>query len=81
MVVTWIEGYFDSLHTAGYQSNELALTGIMVNLFNVRCVLWDVVMCFLDVYVSPLGCAHQQLCLVVAVDSKNYLHFVHCLPF
>ena len=36
MVVTWIEGYFDSLHNAGYQSNELALTGIMVNLFSVR---------------------------------------------
>ena len=37
MVVTWIEGYFDELHTAGYKSNELALTGIMVNLFSVRC--------------------------------------------
>ena len=36
MVVTWIEGYFDELHTAGYKSNELALTGIMVNLFSVR---------------------------------------------
>eukprot|EP01032_Pedospumella_encystans_P017306 gene17306-19727_t len=36
MVVSWLEGYFDSLHAAGYQSNELALTGIMVNLFSVR---------------------------------------------
>ena len=38
MVVSWLEGYFDSLHAAGYQSNELALTGIMVNLFSVRYV-------------------------------------------
>jgi hypothetical protein len=36
MVVTWIEGYFDSIHAAGYKSNELAMTGIMVNLFGVR---------------------------------------------
>jgi hypothetical protein len=36
MVVTWLEGYFDQLHAAGYHSNELALTGIMINLFAVR---------------------------------------------
>jgi hypothetical protein len=36
MLVTWLEGYFDQLHAAGYKSNELALTGIMVNLFSVR---------------------------------------------
>lgn len=36
MLVSWLEGYFDQLHAAGYQSNELALTGVMVNLFAVR---------------------------------------------
>jgi hypothetical protein len=40
MVVTWLEGYFDQLHAAGYQCNELALTGIMINLFSVRCDAW-----------------------------------------
>ena len=50
MVVSWLEGYFDSLHAAGYQSNELALTGIMVNLFSVRCVFvsLDVALFFLS---------------------------------
>lgn len=40
MLVTWLEGYFDELHAAGYKSNELALTGIMVNLFAVRYIVF-----------------------------------------
>jgi len=50
MVLTWIEGYFESLFKNGYKPNELALTGVMVNLFNAR-----------NGVVSTLGLIEAQL--------------------
>lgn len=36
MVISWIDGYFNSLKAAGYQLDEVIQTGVMMNLFNVR---------------------------------------------
>ena len=65
MVIAWIEGYFDQLNAAGYQSNELAQTGIMVNLFGARyciqpeCIFVIIIYCAFCIILFSLVCVEQ----------------------